>query len=132
MNKKSLIAILVILFAPLLVLGVLSRRSNVTMAEKQTNQPKIIKFSSHMCLDCKELKKNMDKVYPKYQNDILLEEIQVQDNTPYNNQMIKKYNITLVPTVIILDKNGKQINRFEGNIEKKELDKLMSGLVHVK
>ena len=69
MNKKSFITIILILLVPILTLGILSNKDKA-MAKKQTylNKPKIIKFSSQMCLDCKELKKNMDKVYPKYKD----------------------------------------------------------------
>ncbi len=131
MNKKNFIIIVLILLVPIFMLGILSNKDK-TMAEKQTSviKPKIIKFSSQMCLDCKELKKNLEKVYPKYQNDIELIEIQVQENTPYNKQQIKKYNVTLVPTMIIIDKNGKNIKRIEGSVDKQELDKLMSDLVN--
>ena len=36
--------------------------------------------------------------------------------------MMNKYNITLVPTIIILDKNQKLVKRIEGYVDAKTLD----------
>ena len=81
-----------------------------------------------MCLDCKKLNENIQKVYPKYADKIVLTEIQVQNNDEYTNKQIDKYNISLVPTTVIIDRNGKQLDKIEGYIEEADLEKIMKDL----
>ena len=45
-----------------------------------------------------------------------------------NNKLIKKYNITLVPTVVMLDSNGKECKRIEGAASKDEYIEVIEGL----
>ena len=75
-----------------------------------------------MCLDCQTMNKLFKEVNPKYQDKIVLTEISVQDGKAFTNEQIKKYNITLVPTMIFLDSNNNQVQRIEGAIEKEVLE----------
>ena len=126
MNLKSFFTVFLIFVLPLLAFMMLSTKSE-SLAQRSDNalKPQIIKFTSLMCLDCKKLNETMQKVYPKYKNDILLTEIQVQNNDEYTNEQIKKFNISLVPTVVILDKNKNIVKKIEGYIEEQDLEKLM-------
>ena len=63
-----------------------------------------------------------------YEDKIVLTEISVQDGKDFTNQQIKKYNITLVPTMIFLDSNNKQVRRVEGAIEKDVLENYLKEL----
>ena len=72
----------------------------------------------------------MKEIYPKYSDKIALVEIQVQNNDAYTKKQIDKYNVTLVPTLIILDAKGKKLNKFEGFVEKEKLEKIMKDLSH--
>ena len=74
-----------------------------------------------MCLDCQEMNKIMKEVFPQYKDRIVLEEISVQDGKSSTNTKIKKYNVTLVPTIIMIDSNGKQVRRIEGAIPKEQM-----------
>ena len=74
-----------------------------------------------MCLDCQEMNKIMKEVFPQYKDRIVLEEISVQDGKSSTNAKIKKYNVTLVPTIIMIDSNGKQVRRIEGAIPKEQM-----------
>ena len=135
--KKNIIIVALVLLVPLIAFWVLSN-SNPTTAK--TNQemppveeviigkPQVLKFTSTMCLDCQTMNKLFKEVFPKYQDDIVLTEISVQDGKDFTNQQIKKYNITLVPTMIFLDSNNKQIRRVEGAIEKDVLENYLKEL----
>ena len=81
-----------------------------------------------MCLDCQTMNKIFKEIFPKYQNKINFTEIQVQDKNSFNDSQIKKYNVTLVPTIILLNSEGKQVKRIEGAIPKEEMDKYLQGL----
>ena len=131
MKFKNLTIILLIFIIPILAYFLLSN-SEKGIADKTDNgdKPQIIKFTSLMCLDCKKLGKVMKEVYPDYSDDITLIEIQVQNNDDYTKEMIDTYNINLVPTIIILDEKGKQLNKIEGFIEKKKLEQIMKDLTN--
>lgn len=131
MNLKNFSIIALIFIVPLIAYAIMSH-NNSCCAKKvtQTNKPQIIKFTSAMCLDCKKLSEVMKDVYPKYSNKIMLVEIQVQNSDDYTKKQIEKYNVTLVPTLIILNSKGKKLNKFEGFVEKQKLEKLMKDLVN--
>lgn len=131
MKFKNISIILLIFVIPLVSYMILSR-SGASLARKtsDTNKPQIIKFTSLMCLDCKRLNEVIKTVYPKYSSKVTLVEIQVQNNDDYTRKQIEKYNITLVPTLIILDSKGKKLKKLEGFIEKDKLDKIMKDLAN--
>ena len=74
------------------------------------------------------MNKIFKELFPKYEDKIVLTEIQVQDKSSFNDEQIEKYNVTLVPTIILLNSDGKQVRRIEGAIPKDEMDKCLQGL----
>src|SRR5574344_2671419 len=105
--------------------------SDATMASKSTSgKPQIIKFTSTMCLDCQKLNGVMKQVYPKYSDKLTLVEIHVQENTDFNKEMIKKYNVTLVPTMVFINSKGNKKARTEGFMNKSQLEKRMKDLIN--
>ena len=136
--KKNIVIIALVFIVPLLAFWILSS-SNPTTAKTNVEVPsteevivtgkqQVLKFTSTMCLDCQTMNKLFKEVFPKYSNDIVLTEISVQDGTAFTNDQIKKYNITLVPTMIFLDSNNKEVRRVEGAIDKEVLEGYLEGL----
>ena len=135
--KKNIIIIALVFLVPLIAFWVLNN-SNTTTAK--TNQeippaeeviigkPQVLKFTSTMCLDCQTMNKLFKEVFPKYQDQIVLTEISVQDGKSFTNEQIKKYNITLVPTMIFLDSNNKQVRRVEKKKKKDVLENYLKEL----
>lgn len=123
-------SIIALIFVVPVIAYMLMSRPDASFAKKttDTNKPQIIKFTSLMCLDCKKLGTVMKEVYPKYSDKIMLIEIQVQNNDDYTKKQVEKYNVTLVPTLVVLNSKGKQVNKIEGFIEKEKLEKLMKEL----
>lgn len=131
MNLKNFSIIALIFAVPLIAYMILSHSGSCCAKKVNgTNKPQIIKFTSAMCLDCKKLGTVMKEVYPKYSDKITLVEIQVQNNDEFTKKQIDKYNVTLVPTLIILNSKGKKLNKFEGFVEKEKLDKIMKDLAN--
>lgn len=130
MDKKSFIIIALIFIVPLIAFKMLSKPTE--NAEKQivANQPQIIKFSAQMCVECKKLEAVIDEVYPKYKDKISLVKIQVSNSDAYTQNLIKKYNITLTPTLILLDSKGEKLSKIEGFVEKDKLEQIMKDLVN--
>lgn len=129
MRFKNFSIITLIFVIPLVSYMILSK-PDPSMAEKTTiaNKPQIIKFTSLMCLDCKKLGNVMKEVYPKYSDKITLVEIQVQNEDEFTKKQVQKYNITLVPTLIVINSKGKKVSKLEGFVEKEKLEKLMKEL----
>ncbi|MCQ2738703.1 MAG: thioredoxin family protein [bacterium] len=121
--KKNFIIILAILFLPLFLYGVLSKnRMPASLPSIATNGPEIIKFSSPMCYECQELEKIFDEVYPNYSSKVNLTKIDVTNRDKSTQQLIKEYNVTLVPTCIFKDANGNILRKTEGAIQPKILE----------
>lgn len=127
--KKNLLSIILILFVPIFAYMFISN-SNTTTAQQTntTDKAQIVKFTSTMCLDCQKMNKIIKEIYPKYQDKITLTEIQVQDGKSFTKEEIEKYNVTLVPTIILIDSRGKQTKRIEGAISKNEMERCLKGL----
>lgn len=129
MRNFSIITLIFVI--PIVAYMILSK-PDASMANKaaNANKPKIIKFTSLMCLDCKKLSNVMKEVYPKYSDKIALIEVQVQNEDEFTKQQVEKYNITLVPTLVLVDKKGKQVSKTEGFVEKGRLEKMMKDLAN--
>lgn len=131
MSFKNISIITLIFVLPLAAYFFLSK-PDASLANKTmpANRPQIIKFTSLMCFDCKKLEKVMKEVYPKYSSKIELVEIQVQNNDDYTKKQIEKYNVTLVPTLIMLNSKGKKVLKTEGYLDKNRLEKIMKDLAN--
>ena len=137
--KKNMTIIALIFAIPLLAFAVLNNSNSTTAKPNIGNEhsaenilamgkPQVIKFSSAMCLDCQTMNKLFKEVFPKYNDRIVLTEVHVQDGKAFTGELIKKYNVTLVPTMIFLDSDNKQVKRIEGAIERAELENYLEGL----
>jgi len=132
--KRNLVTILVIFIIPLVLFGILSKQSesvSAKMSNEQTEtigKPQVVKFTSTMCRDCQTMNGIFKEIFPQYQNDIILTEIHVQDKGAHTKNLIRKYKVDLVPTVILVDSNGNIVERIEGAISKEEMNNKLKGL----
>ncbi len=126
--KKNILIILFIFLVPVISYFMLTMPNESTAKTVQTGKPQVVKFTSQMCLDCQTMNKIMKELYPNYSEDIVLTEIQVQDGKKETQEQIDKYNVTLVPTIILIDSQGRQVRRIEGAISKDEMDKCLRTL----
>ena len=130
---KNWIIVLLIFVLPLSLYAYLDAKAQNDMmcksqGAKETNQiakAKIIKFSSPMCSECKEVAAEMDKAMKNYKGSVMVEEINVVENVgkgiDYNKSQIKKYKVTLVPTLVFIDRQGNVIHRQEGAMSSDEI-----------
>ena len=121
---KNWIIILLVFLVPLGVYGFLefknpSVKANEAVAAQKTG-PKVIKFHSPMCSECKDVQKEMEGLKELYK-DIIFEEINVSEQTKQNKNLIKKYKITLVPTLVFVDINGNVVEIEEGFVERSDI-----------
>jgi thiol:disulfide interchange protein len=126
--KKNTIIILLIFAIPLITYFMLTLSNSTTAKTAQEGKPQVIKFTSQMCMDCQTMNNVFKEIFPKHKDNIVLTEIQVQDDNPYNKSMIKKHNVTLVPTIILIDSQGKVVKRIEGAVPASDMDKCLEDL----
>lgn len=128
MNKKSIITILAILIIPLLAFFGLTFNQEPINVAQASGKPQVIKFSSTMCSECKDVEKVFREVFPKYQDRVNYTEVIVDSRDDMKNNLIKKYNVQLVPTIIMLNSDGTQYKRIESSLPAAELDSYLEGL----
>ena len=130
---KNLIIALCVLILPMITYFVLDKTNadNASFeAIAASGKPTVIKFSSQMCLDCKKLEATVNAVMPAYEDKVAYESINVQSNDKKVNQLIKKYNVTLVPTCVFLNKDGSTYKRTEGFLDKEEFEKYLKAIIN--
>lgn len=128
--NKNVIIILLVLILPVVVYFFLDKNQAVSTNNVSTNRPEVIKFTSDMCSECQKLDEIFPTVYPKYSKQVSLVKVQVQRRTKENQDLINKYNVTLVPTMVFLKANGKVLLRTEGAMSAQELEKHLKDLTH--
>ena len=129
--NKNFVLVLLIFLVPLAVYWSLVKSKNVgTLPSIAYSGPEIIKFTSPMCYECQELDKIFEEVYPGFANKISLRKINVTDKNKSTNELIKKYEIKLVPTCIFKNNDGNIIRKTEGNIQPRILENYMRELLN--
>lgn len=121
--NRNIAIILLIFLVPLGVYWGLTRdKSLTTLPGIASSGPEIIKFSSPMCYECQELEKIFEEVYPEYSNKVSLKKVDVTQKNSETKNLIKEYQVKLVPTCIFKDANGNVIRKTEGSIQPKILE----------
>ena len=69
----------------------------------------LLKFSADYCTPCKQLTKTFGEITL---DGIALEEIDVEGNL----DLVKQWSIRSVPTLILIDEDGKEIKRHTGSM----------------
>jgi len=80
---------------------------------------KILYFSAPWCGPCRMLGPTMDSVA----NQVNFTKINVDEDT---NTSVK-YGIRNVPTLVLVDQSGKEINRLVGNVSKQQVIDFYNG-----
>ena len=128
--KKNVVLILLIFLVPLAVYFGLTRDKLTTLPSIASSGAEIIKFSSPMCYECQELEKVFEEVFPAYSKDIYLRKIDVTQKNAETKELIKKYEVKLVPTTVFKDAQGNVKRRIEGTIQPKILDNYLKEQVN--
>ncbi len=128
---KNWIIVLLIFVIPLGVFAWLETNANKSVAKEAyeasypvtqiTTKPKMLKFSSPMCSDCKKISKTLVGIVPDYKDAVTFEEINVSDGSKESAAKVKDYKVTVVPTLIFLSKDGKIIQKTEGILSEEEI-----------
>ena len=80
---------------------------------------KIIYFSAPWCGPCKVLGPTMQKL----SSELPITKINVDED----NTTSAKYGIRNIPTLILIDETGKEINRLVGNVSEQQIKQFYNG-----
>ena len=130
---KNKIIILLILLVPLSLFIFMEQftknNSNIADADEYLGKVKLIKFYSPMCSECKDVGRNVENVLKNYDEEIIIfEEINAGKTDPKTKKMISKYKVTVVPTLIFVDKTGKVYKKSEGMIEEEQIKEFLDNI----
>lgn len=130
---KNWIIALAVIILPIATFFVLEKTNATTateaVAQNTFSLPTIIKFASPMCLDCKKLDATMSEIMPAYENKVDYKKIDVQAKDTNTTNMIKRYNVTLVPTLVLIKKDGTVYKQVEGYFNKNDLKSMFDALL---
>ena len=85
----------------------------------------VLDFFATWCGPCKAMAPDMEKMEKKYAGKIEFRKIDVDKE----QELAEKYNITAVPTIVVLSPDGKILDSTEGGQTADELDKMFSALL---
>lgn len=135
---KNWIIVLLIFILPLSVYAYLDAKAQndkvckIMGNETKNPKAKIVKFYSPMCSECKEMTQELNKAMNNYKDTVEIEEINVieQDKNAqkYSKNAIKEYKVTLVPTVVFINKDGTIIKKHQGLMKSDEIIEILDGI----
>lgn len=120
--NRNIFIILLIFIVPIAVYYGLTRDKLTTLPSVASQGAEVIKFSSPMCYECQELEKVFEEVFPKYNNKITLKKIDVTQRDNATQELIKKYEVKLVPTTVFKNNKGETKRRIEGSMQPQILE----------
>lgn len=83
----------------------------------QTNLPKLWDFWATWCPPCKELKPVVESLAEEYKGVIEIVSIDVDQH----KDLAQKFGVQAIPTLVFLDKDGKELSRIVGAVPKDTL-----------
>lgn len=73
------------------------------------------------------LKPIVDRIEKKYQGKVIFENIEY-DN-PQNRGIIKKYKVSMNPTILIVNAQGQIRQQYVGSVDEEELDSVVQSFI---
>ena len=128
---KNIIIILLILILPVsLYLLTANLSENHKAFAFNKNNPSVLIFTSPMCMDCNKLKSVINEIEQDYNSKINFVYIDPLKNSKGIREKIKKYGVTLVPTIVFTDVNEVQTKKIEGFVSKEQLVSVIEDTVN--
>ncbi len=103
-------------------------KQDTAAPEVNSNLPTVIDFSASWCGPCKMFAPVFHEVAEKYKDKANFKTIDVDEDGKTSDQ----YRIAQVPTVVFLDKDGKEVNRLVGVPQEAEFVKALEAVMNQK
>lgn len=117
-------SILIVLFIALSSTSCIAQEKE-EKEEPLKNNAKItfVELGSVNCIPCKKMQPIMDSIEGRYgdQVEVIFYDVWKADQKKY----AKEYGISLIPTQVFLDQNGKEFHRHQGFYPEAEIDKIL-------
>ncbi len=126
---KNWIIVLLIFVIPLGLYGFLEKAHGERMFLTPKKQTSVVyKFYSPMCADCKIVQKDMQSIKSQYP-DLVVEEIEVTQKDKVTKDLIQKYDVTTVPTLVFIDKDGNVVEKLESEIGRADIERCVKKIL---
>lgn len=130
-NKLNIFIIVAIMIVPIMLYSYFkSPNGDNNLIAQAAGTPMVIKFSSPMCYECKQLDKVLKNVEPKYKDKVTFQKLSVNSSDKEVQKKIKKYRVNVVPTMVLIDKNGNTVKKIEGSLPQSKLERDLEDLVN--
>ncbi|SKA81218.1 thioredoxin 1 [Caloramator quimbayensis] len=93
---------------------------NEDLQIENVNMPMLIDLGAGTCIPCKEMVPVLDEVKKMYDGKAKVVVVDVYEHP----EIADKFGITLIPTQIFLDENGREFYRHEGYFPKEDIIKV--------
>ena len=94
-----------------------SQTASKFVGKSQEKLPKLIDLGANKCIPCKMMAPILDELKTEYTGKLTVEVIDVWENPKEG----EKYAISLIPTQIFYDPEGKEFQRHEGFMSKEDI-----------
>ncbi len=94
-------------------------------AARAKGMPVFVDFGKTTCTPCKMMVPVLDSLTKKYRGKMDV----VFVNVGQENDYALKMGVTMIPTQVLLDKNGKEVSRHVGYIPVEDCEKMISKVV---
>jgi len=120
--QKAIIFLIVLTFSSTLCIAQ-DKELNEKPAKNNSNKVTFVELGSVNCIPCKKMQPIMDSIEKKYEDQIkvIFYDVWKTDQKKY----AKEYGISLIPTQVFLDKEGKEFHRHQGFYPEAEIDKIL-------
>lgn len=126
-NRLYLFKIFTLLVLPFLMIFTIF--SSLSAAQNVASKPSVLEFSSPMCPTCRQLAEVLPSVEAKYANQVIVKKINTASSDSETAQLVSKYKVTVVPTLVFIDKKGNTVRTTQGCLPKSQLDSYFNELI---
>lgn len=86
-------------------------------AAKRQNLPVLLEFGAEWCIPCQQLKPVIKRIEDEYRGKLSV----IVINTERSREQAVRFNIRFLPTLVFLDKTGKEYKRIFGGSSYEEI-----------
>ena len=129
MKRITKISIIIVLI--LSVVGIwgyktygLKKGTTKAVQDVDKGKPMLVDLGASTCIPCKEMVPVLAEVTKMYEGKVVVNIIDVYENPQETN----KYKISVIPTQIFLDRDGKEVFRHEGFFSTEDIVKVFKDM----
>lgn len=123
MNTKKLVVLAVVGLGVVGALVLRELRAPAPLSEAAaTHRPRLVELGSTSCQSCKAMHEELAQLRDECGTSIAVQEIDVLRD----EAAAQRYGVTVIPTQVLLDANGQEIDRHTGFLARAEIRKRFS------